>query len=111
MQEVADILTQENNALKLEVDMYHRKVAKLQRVSVCVYVSSVPSDRESVPKNCLCFLQEFLLIRKPSLHSLTPYPYQNSYTSSFKVYHLNATHLLYSKHFFVINNCQASEQY
>lgn len=36
MQEVADILAQENSALKLEVDMYHRKVAKLQRVSVCV---------------------------------------------------------------------------
>lgn len=34
MQEVADILAQENSALKMEVDMYHRKVAKLQRVSV-----------------------------------------------------------------------------
>ncbi|XP_076056149.1 uncharacterized protein LOC143034093 isoform X2 [Oratosquilla oratoria] len=29
--EMVDILTQENNALKMEVDMYHRKVAKLQR--------------------------------------------------------------------------------
>ena len=38
MQEVADILAQENSALKMEVDMYHRKVAKLQRVSVCVCV-------------------------------------------------------------------------
>ena len=34
MQEVADLLAQENSALKMEVDMYHRKVAKLQRVSV-----------------------------------------------------------------------------
>ncbi|KAK8404128.1 hypothetical protein O3P69_000295 [Scylla paramamosain] len=31
MQEVADLLAQENSALKMEVDMYHRKVAKLQR--------------------------------------------------------------------------------
>ncbi|XP_069172424.1 angiomotin-like protein 1 isoform X3 [Procambarus clarkii] len=31
MQEMADILVQENSALKMEVDMYHRKVAKLQR--------------------------------------------------------------------------------
>ncbi|XP_042204239.1 uncharacterized protein LOC121853912 isoform X1 [Homarus americanus] len=31
MQEMADILAQENNALKMEVDLYHRKVAKLQR--------------------------------------------------------------------------------
>ncbi|XP_071530758.1 uncharacterized protein [Panulirus ornatus] len=31
MQDIADILAQENSALKMEVDMYHRKVAKLQR--------------------------------------------------------------------------------
>ncbi|XP_066965234.1 uncharacterized protein [Macrobrachium rosenbergii] len=31
LQERADILARENNALKIEVDMYHRKVAKLQR--------------------------------------------------------------------------------
>ncbi|KAG0730429.1 Angiomotin [Chionoecetes opilio] len=31
MQEVADILAQENNALKMEVDLYHRKIVKLQR--------------------------------------------------------------------------------
>ncbi|XP_068217068.1 LOW QUALITY PROTEIN: serine-rich adhesin for platelets-like [Palaemon carinicauda] len=31
LQERADILARENNALRIEVDMYHRKVAKLQR--------------------------------------------------------------------------------
>lgn len=48
MQEVADILAQENSALKLEVDMYHRKVAKLQRVSVCVYLFLHCSDKFSI---------------------------------------------------------------
>lgn len=36
MQDIADILAQENSALKMEVDMYHRKVAKLQRVSILI---------------------------------------------------------------------------
>ncbi|XP_042876840.1 angiomotin-like isoform X2 [Penaeus japonicus] len=34
LQEMADILVQENKALKMEIDMYHRKVAKLQRFEI-----------------------------------------------------------------------------
>lgn len=34
LQEMADILAQENKALKMEIDMYHRKVAKLQRFEI-----------------------------------------------------------------------------
>lgn len=35
---MADILVQENKALKMEIDMYHRKVAKLQRVSFTFFI-------------------------------------------------------------------------
>lgn len=41
MQEVADILVHENSALKLEVDLYRRKVAKLQRVSKSVIITII----------------------------------------------------------------------
>lgn len=41
MQEVADILVHENSALKLEVDLYRRKVAKLQRVSNSVIITII----------------------------------------------------------------------
>lgn len=41
LQEMADILAQENKALKMEIDMYHRKVAKLQRVNFCPFFGCV----------------------------------------------------------------------